>query len=148
MRTYRTLAAALAAVALALPLAGCPTMGAGTASRELSSAQFDDIPVPGGFAIDLAEGRSYSYSEGGSGPSSIRLGRLEYSGLGDADEILQWYASEMPRAMHGWEVGAAVEGAHSILFKKGTERCLVTARPEGAALRITVERNTGDASHQ
>jgi hypothetical protein len=148
MRTHRTLAAALAAVVLALPLAGCPTTGGGTISRELSSAQFDDIPVPRGFALDLEEGRSFSYSEGGSGPASVRLGRLEYSGLGDADEILQWFASEMPRPIHGWVAVPPEEGATSLLFQKGAERCLVSARPEGAALRITVERNTGGAAPQ
>jgi len=146
MRTYRSLAAALAVVVLALPLAGCPSLGGGTVSRELSSAQFDDIPVPRGFAIDLSEGRSFSYSEGGSGPSSIRLGRLEYSGLGDADEVLQWYAAEMPRAIHGWDAGVPVEGKSAMLFRKGTERCLVATGPEGAALRIVVERNTGGAA--
>lgn len=146
MRIHRTLATALVAMALALPLAGCPTTGGGTLSRELSSAQFDDIPVPRGFAIDLAEGRSYSYSEGGNGPSFIRLGRLEYSGQGDASEILQWFASEMPRPIHGWDSGAGEEGGSTLLFKKGKERCLVTARPEGAALRLTVERNTGGAA--
>ena len=101
MRTYRTLAAALAAVALALPLAGCPSMDGGTLSNELSSAQFDDVPVPRSFSIDLAEGRSFSYAEGGSGPCPVRLGRLEYTGQGDATEILQWYAAEMPRPIHG-----------------------------------------------
>ena len=148
MRIYRSLAAALAAVALALPLAGCPSMDGGTASKELSSAQFDDIPVPRGFAIDLSEGRSFSYSEGGSGPCPVRLGRLEYSGLGDAEEILQWYASEMPRTIHGWTAVAPAEGAPSLLFTKGTERCLVTAKAEGSALRIVVERNTGGALPQ
>jgi hypothetical protein len=148
MRIPRTLAPALAALALALPLAGCPTMGEGTASHELSSAQFDDIPVPRGFVIDLSEGRSYSYAEGGGGPAAIRLGRLEYSGLGDADETLRWYAAEMPRPIHGWTPVAAEEGSPSLLFKKGAERCLVTARPEGAALRVVVERNTGGAEQQ
>jgi hypothetical protein len=140
--------AALAAIALALPLAGCPSLGGGTASHELSSAQFDDIPVPHGFAIDLAEGRSYSYAEGGSGPASIRMGRLEYTGRGDADEQIQWYASEMPRPIHGWGAGAAVEGKSAMLFRKGAERCLVTVKTEGAALRIVVERNSGGASEQ
>lgn len=146
MRTHRTLAAALLTVVLALPLAGCPTTEGGTLSRELSSAQFDDIPVPRGFAIDLSEGRSYSYSEGGNGPASIRLGRLEYSGQGDAAEILQWFASEMPRPIHGWDSVAGEEGGSTLMFKKGKERCLVAARPEGAAIRLTVERNTGGAA--
>ena len=146
MRTYRTLAAALAIAALALPLAGCPTMGEGTVSKELSQAQFDDIPVPRAFAIDLTEGHSFSYSEGGSGPASIRLGRLEYFGQGDAAEILQWYAAEMPRPIHGWDAGTGPEGGPSLLFKKGKERCLVTVVPEGAAIRIIVERNTGGGS--
>jgi len=148
MRIYRSLAAALAAAALALPLAGCPSMDGGAVSKELSSAQFDDIPVPRGFAIDLSEGRSFSYSEGGSGPSPVRLGRLEYSGLGDAAEILQWYASEMPRTIHGWKAVAPAEGDTSLLFTKGSERCLVTTRVEGSALRIVVERNTGGALPQ
>lgn len=148
MRTYRTLAAALAVVALALPLTGCPSMGDGTASKELSSAQFDDIPVPRSFAIDLSEGRSFSYAEGGSGPVPVRLGRLEYVGQGDAAEILQWYGSEMPRPIHGWTAVPPEEGATSLLFTKGTERCLVTTRVEGSALRIVVERNTGGALPQ
>jgi len=146
MRIHRTLAAALALAALALPLAGCPTTGGGTLSKEFSSAQFDDIPVPRGFAIDLSEGRSFSYSEGGSGPASIRLGRLEYSGRGDAAEILQWYAAEMPRSIHGWDAGTGPEGGPTLLFRKGKEKCLVTVLPEGAAIRITVERNTGGAA--
>ena len=149
MRTTGALASALAVLALALPLAGCPSMdGGGTASRQLSSAQFDDVPVPKGFVIDLAEGRSYSYSEGGGGPASIRMGRLEYTGLGDAEEILQWYAAEMPRPIHGWAPGGAAEGVPSMLFRRGSERCLVTVKPEGAAVRIVVERNTGGAEPQ
>jgi hypothetical protein len=148
MRASRSLAAALAAVALALPLAGCPSLGGGTASHELSSAQFDDIPVPHGFAIDLSEGHSYSYSEGGGGPASVRMGRIEYTGRGDADEQIQWYAAEMPRPIHGWGPGTAVEGKAAMMFLKGTERCLVSVKTEGAALRIVVERNSGGASQQ
>ena len=148
MRKPLSLAAALAAAALALPLAGCPSLGGGTTSRELSSAQFDDIPVPRGFVIDLAEGRSFSYSEGGSGPAAIRMGRLEYSGLGDPDEILQWFATEMPRPIHGWDAGAPVEGMSARLFRRRAERCLVTVKTEGTALRIVVERNTGGAKPQ
>jgi hypothetical protein len=146
MRIPRTLAPALVALALALPLAGCPTMGEGTASKELSSAQFDDIPVPRGFAIDLGEGRSFSYAEGGGGPGSIRLGRLEYSGLGDVDEILAWYSSEMPRPIHGWTRVAGEEGSPVLTFKKGGERCIVSVKTEGAAIRVVVERNTGAAA--
>lgn len=144
MRTARTVAAALAVLALALPLAGCPTT-TGTVSKELSSAQFDDIPVPRGFAIDLSEGRSFSYSEGGAGPAPVRIGRLEYTGLGDAEETLNWYSSEMPRTIHGWVALPVEEGSPSRLFKKGSERCSVTATPEGGSIRVTVERNTGRA---
>ena len=148
MRTSRSLAAALAAVALAIPLAGCPSLGGGSASRELSSAQFDDIPAPRGFVIDLSEGRSYSYSEGGGGTASIRMGRLEYTGRGEPEGILQWYAAEMPRPIHGWDGGAPVEGASAMMFRRGKERCLVTVTPEGASLRIMVERNTGGAAER
>ncbi len=148
MRLSRSLAAAIAAVSLALPLAGCPALGGGTVSRELSSAQFDDIPVPRGFAIALAEGRSYSYSEGGSGPAAIRMGRLEYVGQGDPDALIAWYAEEMPRPIHGWGAGKPVEGKAAMMFRRGAEGCLVTVKTEGAALRIVVERNSGGASEE
>jgi hypothetical protein len=136
--------AALAALALALPLAGCPSLGGGTRSRVVSEAQFDDIPVPPGFAIDLAEGRSFSYTEGGSGPGSIRMGRLEYTGRGDVEALTAWYLEEMPRTIHGWSAGAEAPGGGS-LYRRGDEACLVTLRPEGGGVRIVVERNTGGA---
>lgn len=126
-------------------LPGCPSLG-GTASRELSSAQFADVPVPRGFALDDSEGRSFSYTEGGSGPKAVRLGRLEYIGRGSIEEILAWYASEMPRPLHGWAAGKPVgDGTTAMMFERGTEKCLVSLREEGAALRLVVERNTGGA---
>jgi hypothetical protein len=138
----------LAALSIALALPGCPSLGSGSLSKELSSAQFADVPVPRGFALDDAEGRSFSYAEGGSGPSSVRLGRLEYTGRGDAADLLAWYASEMPRPLHGWDAGTEVEaaGRPALLFRRGAERCLVTAREEGGAVRLVVERNTGGAA--
>ena len=146
MRTPRRSLAALAAVALALPLAGCPTLDGGTASTELTTTQFDDIPAPLGFSLDLGEGRTFSYTEGAGGPVPVRLGRMEYTGLGDAEEVVAWYASEMPRPIHGWDAGTPVPGeVPAMLFKRGGERCLVTAKPEGSALRVVVERNTGGA---
>jgi hypothetical protein len=136
--------AALAALLLlAAPLAGCPTTG-GTASRELSAAQFDDVPVPAGFVLDTREGRSFSYAEGGGGPSSIRMGRLEYEGLGELAKVREWYAAEMERPIHGWKpAGASGEG---LLFTRGADRCLVTCTSQGAAVRVVVERNTGRAA--
>ena len=46
-----------AVLATALVLPGCPGLGSGSVSKELSSAQFADIPVPRGFALDDAEGQ-------------------------------------------------------------------------------------------
>ena len=63
----------------------------------------------------------------------------------DVDEILRWYAAEMPRPIHGWTPIAGEEGSPVLSFRKGAERCLVTARTEGAAVRVVVERNTGGA---
>ena len=97
----------LAVLATVLVLPGCPSLGPGSLSKELSSAQFADIPVPRGFALDDAEGRSFSYTEGGNGPVPVRIGRLEYVGRGTGDEVLAWYAAEMPRPLHGWEAGRA-----------------------------------------
>lgn len=134
-----------AVLATALVLPGCPSLGSGSASRELSSAQFADIPVPRGFALDDAEGRSFSYTEGGNGPSPVRLGRLEYTGRGSPEEVLAWYAEEMPRPIHGWDAGREIDqgGRPALLFSRGGERCLVSVREEGGALRLLVERNTG-----
>ena len=135
----------LALVIAAAVLPGCPTLG-GSASKELSSAQFADIPVPDGFALDDSEGKSYSYTEGGSAPNAVRLGRLEYLGRGSVEAVLAWYASEMPRPLHGWTAPKAVaEGATSMMFTKDKEKCLVRVQEEGAALRLIVERNTGGA---
>ncbi len=145
MRTPRILSAVLAAL---VGSAGCGTLGGGAVptSRELSLAQFDDVPVPRGFALDSREGRSFSYSEGGSGPAPIRMGRLEYAGQGAAGDTLAWYAAEMPRPIHGWSPGEpAAEGSAALRFRRGSEVCLVTVRQEGSGLRIVVERNTGHA---
>lgn len=140
MRALRFLPVLLAA-------AGCGSLSGGVpTSRELSLAQFDDVPVPRGFVLDSREGRSFSYSEGGSGPAPIRMGRLEYTGLGDAGDTLAWYAGEMPRPLHGWSAGEPVPGRESaLLFRRGGDACLVTVRPEGSGLRVVVERNTGHA---
>lgn len=137
----------LLAAAVAAPAAGCGSMGTAVpSSRELSTAQFDDVPVPRGFVLDLSEGRSYSYAEGGGGPAAIRMGRLEYTGLGTASEVLAWYASEMTRTIHGWGAGEAPEdGGPSLLFRGKSDLCLVTVRTEGSQLRVVVERNTGGA---
>lgn len=147
MRIPRIPAAALVAAAMVAAAAGCEGVGGTSpASRELTSAQFDDIPVPGGFAIDLSAGHSFSYAEGGGGPGAIRMGRLEYTGLGDPDEILGWYAVEMPRPMHGWSAGVpSPDRADAMIFRRGDEVCLVIARPEGAQVRVVIERNTGGA---
>jgi len=145
MRTPRTLAAlGLAAVLLA---AGCASdSGESASSRELTTAQFDDVPVPKGFVIDLSPGRSFSYAEGGGGVGSLRMGRLEYTGLGSPAAILEWYASEMPRPMHGWSAGEPFPARRdSMIFRRGDEVCLVTTRTEGAQVRVVVERNTGGA---
>ena len=145
MRPSRPLAALAAAMALALAAGGCESLGSGTASRELSAAQFDDVPVPRGFALDLSEGRSFSYSEGGSGPASIRMGRLEYTGRGSVEDLLAWYGAEMPRPIHGWDAGSP-GGAGGILFRRAEDRCFVSVSGEGAGIRIVVERNTGGAA--
>jgi len=130
---------------LAVAATGCIAPGSGSVSRELTSAQFEDVPVPDGFAIDDSEGRTFSYSEGGSGAAAIRMGRLEYTGRGDATAILEWYAAEMPRSIHGWEAGVPLEtDPPSMAFRRGEERCLVTVRPEGGAVRILVHRNTDE----
>jgi hypothetical protein len=135
------------AVLAAATLAGCFGTGSGSISRELTSAQFEDVPVPDGFAIDASEGRSFSYSEGGGGAAAIRLGRLEYTGRGDPAETLTWYAEEMPRSLHGWGQGVVREGdTPSMLFERGGERCVVTVRTEGGGIRIVVMRNVADAA--
>jgi hypothetical protein len=137
-----------AVLSAALVLPGCPSMGSGSVSHELSSAQFADIPVPRGLALDDAEGRSFSFTEGGNGPAPVRLGRLEYTGRGTAEDLLAWSAQEMPRPLHGWDAGKQVEaaGRPALLFSRGAERCLVTVRDEGGAVRLIVERNTGGAA--
>ena len=140
-------AAVLCAAALLIAGPGCGSIsGESAASRELTSAQFDDVPVPRGFALDLSGGRSYSYAEGGGGVGAIRMGRLEYTGLGDADGILGWYGVEMPRPMHGWSSGELhPDREHAMYFRRGGEVCLVTTRTEGAQVRVVIERNTGGA---
>ena len=135
------------AVLAAASLAGCAGTDSGSISRELTSAQFEDVPVPPGFAIDASEGRSFSYSEGGGGAAAIRLGRLEYTGRGEPLETLTWYAEEMPRSLHGWGRGLDLESdPPSMRFERGGERCLVTVRTEGGGIRIVVERNVGGAA--
>jgi hypothetical protein len=147
MPKSRIPAVAVLAAALLVAAPGCEGVSGGfPGSRELTSAQFDDIPVPRGFAIDLAAGRSYSYAEGGGGPGAIRMGRLEYTGLGDPDELVGWYAVEMPRPMHGWSSGEPhPDRPNSMIFRRGGEVCLVSARAEGAQVRVVIERNTGGA---
>lgn len=149
MRASLPVVAFLLAVLAALGgAAGCATGGGGVpTSRELSVAQFDDVPVPRGFSLDLAEGRSFSYAEGGSGPAPLRMGRLEYTGLGGIEDVLGFYAAEMPRPIHGWSPcdRSAEDRPSSLRFTRGGDVCLVTVRQEGAQLRIVVERNTGHA---
>ena len=142
MRPFTPVAAVLLSVAA---LAGCNSPGAGPTSRELSSAQFDDVPVPRSFALDLGGGRSFSYSEGGSGPAAIRVGRLEYVGRGSVDDVLAFYAAEMPRPLNGW-TAAGDAGRGALRFRRAEERCVVRAVEEGGAVRIVVERNTGEAA--
>jgi hypothetical protein len=138
-------------VALLLLLAaaaasGCAGSGA-AASRELSTAQFDDVPAPPGFVMDTDY--TYSYAEGGAGPVPIRMGRIEYTGTGDAEAVVGWYLEQMPRTLHGWERGVRVEGADAAArFARGADRCLVAARREGGLLRVVVERNTPAAQRQ
>ena len=139
-------ALALAAGSLAVP--GCAGSGGAGPSRELTTAQFDDVPVPQGFALDDASGRCYSYAEGGSGAAAIRMGRLEYAGAGDPDAVLAWYESEMAKPLHGWtdrrRLAASDDGV-AALFARGEDRCLVRVVREGAGTRILIQRNTDES---
>jgi hypothetical protein len=126
--------------------AGCVSLGGGPTpvSRELGAVQFNDVPVPGGFVLVTEDGRSWSYSEGGSGPGSIRMGHLEYTGKGDIVELVAWYETQLLRPLHGWtgvERLSADDDSGSLVFERPEDRCVVSIRREGPLVRIVVDRN-------
>jgi hypothetical protein len=140
VRTRPVVSLALALAALAAT--GCIT-GSDPPSRELSTAQFDDVPAPPGFVLDASRGRSYAYAEGGAGACALRLGRMEYTGTGDSDAVLAWYSANMPRSVNGWGPAEPVEGGPDrARFRRGGEACLVVVHREGGRLRVVIERNT------
>jgi len=134
-------------VLLALPAlagAGCASPSSPGNSRWLSSAQFDDVPVRGGFLMDTSPGKSWSYAEGGSGAGSFRLGRLLYEGREEPGPLLAWYETEMLRPIHGWPPGTRLD-ENTLLFVRGGERVLILVERVGEITRLVVERNTRSA---
>lgn len=146
----RRIPASLALLACAVLLPACAgTLGSAPRSRELSSSQFADVPVPRGFGLDDANVDTFTYSEGGNHRSALRMGRLIYEGSAPVEAVVEYYEAEMPRPIHGWDAGKRLsdrgDGAVRVLFQRPEDRCLVRVHASGGMTHLVIERNTGEA---
>lgn len=134
-------AAALAALAAALGLAGCggnqlsPSSRAesGTATQDLGFARFSDIPVPKGADMDLDHTLVL-------GSREEWVGRLVMTTSDSAGQMYDFYVRQMPG--FGWQPVTSVRGSTSVLtFTRGDRVATVqlTARTfYGSEIRFTV----------
>lgn len=123
-------------------LIGCTT-GEKSSGRTLDNAgfpvvletntnlQFNDIPVPQGFALLMKE--SYSHEA-----QSFRIAHLRYVGKVSMDDTLAFLKEQMP--ISNWKLVAVMGFGDSktIDFEKESEKCSLTVSRKGGDTFITI----------
>ena len=127
---------------LSLIFGGCTT-GQKSAGRTLDDAgfpvvletggdlQFNDIPIPQGFALLVKE--SYSHEA-----QTFRIAHLRYIGKVSMEDSLAFFKEQMP--VSNWKMNSVMGFGDSktIDFEKEAEKCSVTVGHVGSDTFITI----------
>ena len=129
-----------ALVVSSLVLSGCITPNELPSVDVAQNIQYDDIPVPLGFAYDTDE--SWAYLKFESGPAAMRSCELVYWGDRPLKELANWYLEQM--RLEGWHHERTDEHDDICLhFAKNSENAeillerTVNKRREGFVTRLT-----------
>ena len=96
-----------------------------------TNLQFNDIPVPQGFALLVKE--SYSHEA-----NSFRIAHLRYEGKASMEDSLAFFKEQMP--ISNWKMISVMGFGDSktVDFEKGSEKCSLTVSLENGDTFITV----------
>lgn len=94
--------------------------------------QFQDVPIPAGYAVSPTE--SYSFQGAMS-----RSGIIHYYGPIDYHDALEFYRAELPAA--GWNIDNTERGFDFRVFRcsKGREKLIVTVRQIRGGSRAEIQ---------
>ena len=85
------------------------------------SLKFDDVPVPGGFRLNVKN--SFAFQN-----NTVRVGVLTYLGKATSQEIINFYKEQMP--LYNWRLLNLIEyETIQILFDKADETCVIILVP-------------------
>jgi hypothetical protein len=104
-------------------------------SEELARLQFDDIPVPDGFALRNRSNESYVFEAG-----QTRVGRLVYVGKSSQADVRAMYVERMPLEPYGWRFtsGSVDADDQALHFEKRGHRCVIGFHNDHGQLVVTV----------
>jgi len=121
-------------------LAGCATTNRGGSenssypSQTQATAQrflkFDDVPVPAGF--NMIDNESFVFQN-----DRMRVGLLKYSGMPDANQVVQFYKDQMP--MYNWDMINIIEYGQKVMnFDRADQTCIITVQPQSMRTVIAI----------
>ncbi len=96
-----------------------------------TNLQFNDIPIPKGFALLVKE--SYSHEA-----NSFRIAHLRYEGKASMEDSLAFFKEQMP--VSNWKIVSIMGFGNSktIDFEKESEKCSITVKTEDNSTFITI----------
>ncbi len=126
----------LAAVSVALILAGCPAALGPKKSTEPLAPQyhFEDVPVHPKLKIDSRE--SFIFET-----RSLKAGILVYHGSDSVTEVVEFFKAEMPK--HAWRLINAIEAKGIVLMNFDKEGWSALIRVSSSTLTTDVEITIG-----
>lgn len=111
-------------------LSGCVSTGnSGSSGQSISQSgsmvskviKFDDIPIPSGFK--LVDNESFTFQN-----DRMRVGLLKYSGMPDANKVVDFYKEQMP--MYNWDLINVIEYGQKVMnFERMDQSCIITIQP-------------------
>ena len=100
--------------------------------------RIDDIPVPAGFKLDVAD--SFAFQN-----DYTRVGLLRYTGRAGVDEVVDFYKEQMP--LYNWVLVNVIEYERSLLnFEKDKQSCIIIC--EGSRSRTVLTIATAPKSQK
>jgi hypothetical protein len=120
---------------------GCTTItGSSSSGPALSTQQgsvamakilkFEDVPVPAGFR--LLDNESFIFQN-----DQMRVGLLKYSGMPDANKVVEFYKEQMP--MYTWDLINVIEYGQKVMnFERLEQTCIITIQPKTTRTVITI----------
>ena len=95
-----------------------------------SALKFDDVPMPVGFK--LIDNESFSFQN-----DNMRVGLLRYSGMPDANKVINFYKEQMP--MYNWDLINVIEYGQKVMnFERSGQTCIITIQPLSTRTIITI----------